>query len=78
MWSCCSGRPCCTGIHLHVDLSVIEAERDKGTETARVHIVIQQIDRCMGRVIITMVNGNRQVTDLDEAAEDRCVCGGNN
>ena len=29
----------------------------------------------MRRVIITMVKGNGQVTDLDEVMEDRCVVG---
>ena len=45
-------------------------------QTAREHRLSSDTADRQGRVIITMVNGNGQVTDLDEAVED--MCGGNN
>ena len=56
---------------------------DKGTHSTtymnrqQVHrqVLSSDVADSMRRVIITMVKGNGQVTDLDEVMDDRCVVG---
>ena len=58
--------------HSHLRTVLHYTELGTDSKTARVHR-LSTADTSMRRVIITMVNGNGQVTDLDEAGGQVCV-----